>query len=81
MRLVWMYIRPSWIGKMWASFLRVAFSTFRINAQMGLLTAITIVVALAIDLVLLPSLLMIGHRAEEKEKSHERDSKELAYAS
>jgi len=36
----------------------LAFSTFDLNAQMGLLTAITIAVALLIDFLFLPSLLM-----------------------
>jgi predicted RND superfamily exporter protein/outer membrane lipoprotein-sorting protein len=41
----------------------LAASTFRINAQMGLLTAMTIVVALIVDFLLLPTLLMVGHRS------------------
>jgi predicted RND superfamily exporter protein len=43
----------------------LALSTFRINAQMGLLTALTIVVALPVDFLLLPALLMVGHRTKE----------------
>ena len=42
----------------------LAASTFRINAEMGLLTAMAIVIALAIDFLLLPSLLLIGHKKE-----------------
>ncbi len=45
----------------------LAFSTFRINAQMGLLTTIAIVLALAVDLFLLPALLMVGHRSRSTE--------------
>ena len=45
----------------------LATSTFRINAEMGLLTALAIVIALAVDFLLLPALLMIGHK---KEKAH-----------
>ena len=45
----------------------LAASTFRINAEMGLLTALAIVIALAVDFLLLPALLLIGH---EKEKAH-----------
>ena len=41
----------------------LAASAFRINAQMGLLTTITVLLALATDLLLLPALLMIGHRS------------------
>lgn len=47
----------------------LAFSTFMINAQMGLLTAMAIVVALFFDLLLLPSLLLIGYRESHKERS------------
>ena len=43
----------------------LAFSTFRINAEMGLLTAIAIVIALAVDFLLLPSLLLVGLKKEE----------------
>ncbi len=47
----------------------LAFSAFRINAQMGLLTMLTIILALATDLILLPALLMVGHRGSDKEKT------------
>jgi len=43
----------------------LAASAFRINAQMGLLTAITVLLALITDLLLLPALLMVGHRSPE----------------
>lgn len=43
----------------------LAWSTFKINAEMGLLTAIAIVIAVVVDFLLLPALLLIGH---EKEK-------------
>ena len=43
----------------------LAFSTFRINFEMGLLTAIAIVIALAVDFLLLPSLLLVGLKKEE----------------
>jgi predicted RND superfamily exporter protein len=51
----------------------LAFSTFRINAQMGLLTALAILVALPVDFLLLPSLLMIGHKTRKEVKSHESE--------
>ena len=41
-----------------AGFLVLAFSTFKLNADMGLVTAITIAVALVVDFLLLPPLLM-----------------------
>ncbi len=44
----------------------LAFSTFRINFEMGLLTAIAIVIALAVDFLLLPALLLIGYKKEEE---------------
>jgi hypothetical protein len=47
----------------------LAFSAFQINAQMGLLTMLSIVLALVTDLLLLPALLMIGHRAPDKENT------------
>ncbi|MFB3110754.1 MAG: efflux RND transporter permease subunit, partial [Gemmatimonadales bacterium] len=50
-------------------FLVLSLSTFQINAQMGLLTAIAIFTALLIDFTLLPALLMIGHRSQTKEVS------------
>ena len=51
----------------------LALSTFRVNQQMGLLTALTILIALPVDFLLLPSLLMIGHKShsEEEVKDHE----------
>jgi hypothetical protein len=54
-----------------SGFAVLAASTFRINAQMGLLTALAIVIALAVDFLLLPSLLMIGYRKPtRKEPAH-----------
>ena len=44
----------------------LAFSTFRINSEMGLLTAIAIVIALAVDFLLLPAILLIGYKKEEE---------------
>ena len=46
-----------------AGFLVLAFSTFKINNELGLLTAITIVIALITDFFLLPALLLMGHKA------------------
>ncbi len=45
-----------------AGFALLAASTFRINAEMGLLTALAIVAALLVDFLLLPALLMVGYR-------------------
>ena len=55
-----------------AGFLVLAWSTFRINFELGLLTAIAIVLALLTDFFLLPSLLLWGYRPkEEKEATYE----------
>ncbi len=48
----------------------LAGSTFLINAQMGLLTALAVVLALVVDFLLLPALLLIGYKTE-KETSYE----------
>jgi hypothetical protein len=42
---------------------------------MGLLTALTILVALPVDFLLLPSLLMIGHKSHKEEEV--RNNEEL----
>ena len=47
----------------------LATSTFLVNSQMGLMTAIAIVVALFFDFTLLPVLLMIGYK--KKGEGHE----------
>jgi uncharacterized protein len=43
----------------------LAVSTFKINAEMGLLTAIAIVLALIFDFLFLPALLLLGKRDKE----------------
>ena len=54
-----------------AGFLVLAWSTFRINFELGLLTAIAIVFALLTDFFLLPSLLLWGYQPkEQKEATH-----------
>jgi len=60
-------------------FAMLALSTFRINAQMGLLTALTILIALPSDLLLLPSLLMIGYKTTRQEVTNHEEV--LAHAS
>ncbi len=44
----------------------LATSTFLINSQMGLLTALAIVLALIVDFLLLPALLLIGAQKQEQ---------------
>jgi len=48
-----------------AGFGVMATSTFKINAEMGLLTAITILIALIIDFFFLPPLLMLLNNDKE----------------
>ena len=43
-----------------AGFAALSFSTFKVTAEMGIMTAIAIVCALIVDFLLLPSLLMLG---------------------
>ncbi|TDI60663.1 MAG: RND transporter [Alphaproteobacteria bacterium] len=50
----------------------LATSTFLINSQMGLLTALTIVIALIVDFLLLPAILMIGYEKETKGVTNEK---------
>ena len=45
----------------------LVFSTFKPNVELGLLTAMAIVVALAMDFFLLPALLMVGNKSQSKE--------------
>ena len=40
----------------------LAMSTFKINAEMGLLTALAVVIALFFDFLLLPAILMAGSK-------------------
>ncbi len=52
-----------------AGFAMIAFSTFQVNAQLGLLTAITVIVAMFFDFLVLPAILLLG-----REKSTVLDS-------
>lgn len=52
-------------------------STFRVNVEMGLLTSMAIVIALVVDFLLLPALLMVGYRKREGETD---ENTELALA-
>ena len=45
----------------------LAFSTFRVNSEMGLLTALAVVIALVVDFLFLPSLLLIGSKSKKGE--------------
>ncbi len=52
-----------------AGFLVLSLSSFRLNSGMGLLTAITIAIALIIDFLLLPPLLMKIEESEDAKKT------------
>lgn len=54
-----------------AGFMVLTFSTFKMNADMGLLTAITIGIALFIDFFLLPPLLMAVDKTTSKQVNYE----------
>ena len=43
----------------------LALSTFKINAEMGLLTALAVIIALIVDFFFLPALLMLGHNLKK----------------
>ncbi len=60
-----------------SGFLVLAFSTFKVNVEMGVLTAIAIVLALVIDFLFLPALLMLGHTQQRR---HRHESTQLAPA-
>ena len=57
-----------------AGFLVLAQSSFKVNADMGLLTAITIIIALVLDFLLLPPLLMLIDKKSDKELVTEKTS-------
>jgi len=48
-----------------AGFGILALSHFQVNAQMGLLTAVCIILALLLDLIVLPALLLVGDRDKQ----------------
>lgn len=48
-----------------AGFALIAFSTFQVNAQLGLLTAITVAVAMVFDFLVLPAILLAGRRKSD----------------
>ncbi len=45
----------------------LALSTFKINAEMGLLTALAVIIALFVDFLFLPALLMLGDKLKKGE--------------
>lgn len=63
-----------------AGFGVMATSSFKVNADMGLLTAITILIALIIDFLFLPPLLMLLKSRKDKEAEREVKEARLAQA-
>ncbi len=57
-----------------AGFTVLAQSTFKLNGDMGLLTAITILIALLIDFLLLPPLLMLLDGKKEDQSNDDEDN-------
>ncbi|GAA3936308.1 efflux RND transporter permease subunit [Litoribacillus peritrichatus] len=58
-----------------AGFMVLAQSTFKMNADMGMLTAMTIFIALVVDFLFLPPLLMAIDKSVEKKKANADVSK------
>ncbi len=58
----------------------LAFSTFKVNVEMGLMTAIAITVALAFDFLMLPALLLVGYRSPTEGETHDELHPETDYA-
>jgi predicted RND superfamily exporter protein len=54
-----------------AGFMVLAQSSFKLNADMGLLTAITILIALIVDFLFLPPLLMVLDKDTSNESSQD----------
>jgi len=57
-----------------AGFTVLAQSSFKMNAEMGFLTAITIFVALVVDFLFLPPLLMVLDKSEKKSAKSVNDT-------
>lgn len=64
-----------------AGFMMLVISTFKMNSDMGLLTSITITVALIVDFLLLPPLLMALDKSKfDRKKASEADESEASSA-
>ena len=53
-------------------FLVMVLSSFQVNKQLGLMTSMTMVVALIMDFTLLPTLLMIGYKNKTQDKKRSK---------
>lgn len=72
--------RALWITTMVlvAGFMVLAQSSFKMNADMGLLTAITIFIALAVDFLFLPPLLMLIDKGKKMAAGNEQATDKMA---
>ncbi len=52
----------------------MALSTFQMNEQLGMMTAVTMIIALIMDFTLLPALLLIGYKKPKKTEMKDEDS-------
>ena len=59
-------------------FLALATSPFRLNSDMGLMTSITIVIALLLDFIILPALLLIFDKFKKPVSDNQTETIELA---
>jgi len=60
-----------------AGFAFLAFSTFKVNVEMGLMTALAIAVALAFDMLLLPAMVLAGYRSLTQGGTHHASKQAL----
>jgi predicted RND superfamily exporter protein len=58
----------------------LALSTFKVNLEMGLLTAIAILVAFIFDFLVLPALLLVGHQSTNKGENYNEITHDNKYA-
>ncbi len=63
-----------------SGFAFLALSTFKVNLEMGLLTAIAILVALVFDFLILPALLLVGHQSTKKGGNYDEITHDNNYA-
>ena len=58
----------------------LALSSFKVNLEMGLMTAMAILVALVFDFLLLPALLLVGYRSPTEGETYDELHYENDYA-
>ena len=63
-----------------AGFSILTFSAFQINKELGLLTSLTIGLALVLDFLLLPGLLLLTARDKDSKQSYKEEESHVQYA-